>query len=303
MSSYNNPRLITPPKEEEEIYPYRRAWRSVFVESGLLLVIMVVIFGLVNIVGLDVPVDFRLLANLGLALLPLLFWILFSRIPENNAVEPRRRLLTAFTVTALVANAIGIPLLNTIFEPDAWLPLQSNLNRILGYMLTVGVLQEFLKYMVLQYIVFPDYYRIRTDAVAYGAATAIAYAVVINLNYVLANPTAAPDVVIMRVFATVSIHLVGSIIVAFGLSETIFSNALSLFLPMMIALAALLAGIAIAMRSSFMNAALGLGVSEQREIFGLLFSIVLYVAPMAVFYFLFNITERREQDKIIGQEI
>ena len=303
MAFISNPRLITPPREEEEIYPYRRAWRSIFIETGTMMVAMVLIFGLVNIIGLQVPDDFRLYSNIILAISPAIMWLLFSRLPENNAVEPRRRLLTTFTVTALVANAIGIPLIDSIFEPDSWLPLQSNVNRILGYMLTVGILQEFLKYLVLRYIVWPDYYRIRRDAVAYGAATAVAYAMVLNLNYVLANPAAASDVMMMRVFATLSIHLVGSIIVAFGLSETLFSDALSLFMPMMIMLAALLAGIAITLRSSFLNATLGLSVSAQREIFGLLFSLVFFVAPMAVFYFLFNVTEQREQDKIIGQEI
>lgn len=303
MSTYTNPRLITPPKEEEEVYPYRRAWRSVFLESGGILGIMVIIFVLVNFIGLDIALDLRIYANILLAISPTVLWLMFSRLPENNALEPRRRLLTTFTVTALVANAIGIPIVNTIFEPDAWLPLQSNLNRILGYTFTIGVLQEFLKYLVLRYIVYPDYFRIRSDAVAYCAATATAYALVISLNYVLANPTAAPDVVAMRVFATLAIQIVGSTIVAFGLSETQFSDALSFFMPMMLFLSSLLAGMAITLRASFLNATLGLTISSQREIFGLLFSVVFYVIPMAIFFFLFNITEQREQDKIIGQEI
>ncbi|MEM9950934.1 MAG: PrsW family glutamic-type intramembrane protease [Chloroflexota bacterium] len=303
MAFINNPRLITPPKEEEEIYPYRRAWRSIFIETGVVMGLTLVAFVLVNFIGITVPSEFSLYVNVLLAVLPTLLWLLFSRVPENNAVEPRRRLLTTFTVTALVANAIGIPLVNSVFEPTAWLPLQSDVNRILGYMLTVGILQEFLKYLVLRYIVWPDYYRIRTDAVAYGVATAIAYAMVLNLHYALANPNAATDVVLMRIFANLSIQIVGSIIVAFGLSETLFSNALSLFLPFMMAIAALLSGVAITLRASFLNAVIGLTISSQREIFGLLFSLVFYFAGMAVFFFLFSITEQREQDRIIGQEI
>ncbi|MGJ3237881.1 MAG: PrsW family glutamic-type intramembrane protease [Anaerolineae bacterium] len=303
MTTYNNPRLITPPKEEEEIYPYRQAWRSIFVESGIVMVVMLVIFVLNNLIGLAVPDQIRLYSNLLLAISPAILWLIFSRLPENNAVEPRRRLLTTFTVTGLVANAVGIPLVNTVFEPNVWLPLQSNLNRILGYMLTIGILQEFLKYLVLRYIVWPDYYRIRTDAVAYGAATAVAYATVLNLHYVLANPMAASDVMIMRVFAILSIQLVGSLMVGFGLSETLFSDALSFLLPAMIVLAALLSGIAITLRSTFLNATLGLTISSQREIFGLLFSLVFYVISLATFFFLFNVTDKREQDKIIGQEI
>lgn len=303
MAFVNSPRLITPPREEEEVYPYRRAWRSIFIESGAVIGVTLVLFVVVNFIGLDIPRDLRLYTNTTLAVFPTILWLVFSRVPENDVLEPRRRLLTTFTVTALVANAIGIPLINSVFEPDAWLPLQSDVNRVIGYMLTVGILQEFLKYLVLRYIVWPDYYRIRLDAVAYGVATATAYALVLNLNYVIENPAAASDVVMLRVFANLSIQTAGSIIVGFGLSETLFSDALSFFMPMMIVLAALLAGVAIAMRSSFLNAVLGLSVSSQNEIFGLLFSLVFYFAPMAVFFFLFSITEQRQQERFSGQDI
>lgn len=302
MTTFNNPRLITPPREEEEIFPYRRAWRSVFIESGFLIGLMLLIFVAFNFLGVSLSGAALRIVNVLLALIPTILWLIFSRIPENSAVEPRRRLLTVFTVTAFVANAIGLPLLKTIFEPDAWLPLQSPVFRIMGYMATLGILQEFLKYLVIRYIVWPSYYRVRLDAVAYGAATAVAYALVVNLDYVLTNPSAAPDVVILRIFATVAVQMLGSIIVGFGLSETLFSHALSFFLPMMMLLAALASGLAVAMRASFMNAPLSITISAQREIFGLGFSLILYLVGMAVFFFLFNITERREQDKIIGQE-
>lgn len=301
MSTYRSG-LITPPREEEEVYPYRRAWRSIFLESGLVLGTMLVIFVLVNFLGVRAPLPWRVYINIGLAILPTVLWVVFSRVAESRVLEPRRRLLTTFIVTALVANAIGMPLLNRVFAPTTWLPLQDTVTRIIGYMLTVGILQEFLKYITLRYIVYPEYYRVRTDAVAYGAATAVAYSLVISLNYVFSNSIAGVDVVALRVFATLSIHLVGSLIVAFGLSETAFSDALSLLLPLTVVLAALLGGVAIAMRSSFMNARVGLGVSAQNELFGMAFSVVMFVLPMSVFYFLFNVTERREQDRITGQE-
>lgn len=302
MSNYS-PRLITPPKEEEEIYPYRRAWRSVIIESGILLVLLLFFFISFNLLPLHVEGNTLISLNIVLAISPTLLWIIFSRVPEDNVEEPRRRLLTTFTVTALVANAVGIPLIDNVFQPEAWLPLQSPMNRILGYMVTVGILQELLKYLVLRYIVWPGYYRVRIDAIAYGAATAVAYAMVINLNYVFKNPTAAPDVVMARVFANLAIQVVGSTFVAFGLSETRFSSAFSIFLPFMVVLAALLTGIAIPVRTELMNAGLALTISSQKEIFGLLFSIIFYAAPMAVMFFLFSITERREQELIISQEV
>jgi RsiW-degrading membrane proteinase PrsW (M82 family) len=229
--------------------------------------------------------------------------VLFSRVPESTVVEPRRRLLTAFVVTALVANAVGVPLLENVFQPEDWLPLQSTLNRILGYTTTVAVLQEFLKYLVIRYIVWPDYYRVRIDGVAYGAATAVAYAMVISLNYVLNNPTATPDAVLLRVYAVTTMNIAGSIIVAYGLSESLFADALSFLLPFAIVVAALMNGIAIPMRTTFMKAPLGLTISTERAIFGIGFTMLLYAGLMASMFFLFNVSERRERDKHSGQEV
>ncbi len=300
--SYSNPRLITPPREEEDVYPYRRAWRSVAIESGVLLGLMLVAYVLVNFLGISTPDGLRLPLNVLLALLPGILWYLFSRWPEDRAVKPRRRLATTFFVSALVANAIGIPLLNDFIRPADWLSLESTLTRILGYAATVAVVQEVLKYVVLRYTVWPDYYRTRTDSIAYGAASAIGYAVVVNLHFAAANPDANMDSMTLQVFAVTGMHLVGSICMAYGLSETIFNRALSFLMPAMLLSAAFVNGIALAMRPSFLNATLGLTVSAQRTIFGLIFSIILYAGPMIVMLFLFNVAERREKDRLSGQE-
>jgi hypothetical protein len=300
--SYSNPRLITPPREEEEVYPYRRAWRSVAIESGILLGLMLVSYVLVNFLGVSVPENSRLALNIVLALLPAVLWFIFSRWPEDRALEPRRRLATTFFVSALVANAIGIPLLNDFIQPASWLSMESTLTRILGYMATVAVVQEVLKYIVLRYIVWPDYYRTRTDSVAYGAAGAIGYAVVVNLHFVGANPDANIDSMTLQVFAITSLHLVGSMYIAYGLSETLFSSALSFLMPGMLVAGTFINGIALAMRPTFLNATLGLTLSEQRTIFGLLFSIILYTGSMMVIIFLFNVAERREKDRLSSQE-
>ncbi|MDQ7024789.1 MAG: PrsW family glutamic-type intramembrane protease [Anaerolineae bacterium] len=303
MTTIRSPQLITPPKEEEEIYPYRRAWRSVFIETGILTILLLVFFVLFNLLGITVPQRLLLPFNLLIVLLPTLLWLVFSRVPERLVVEPRRRLLTTFVVTALVANAIGIPLLDNVLQPNDWLPLASTLNRIMGYTTTVAILQEFLKYLVIRYIVWPEYYRVRTDAIAYGAASGVAYAMVISLNYLFQNPMATPDAIMLRVFATTTLNIVGSVIVAYGLAESQFSNALSFLLPITVLLAAIVNGIAIAMRPTFMKATLGLTISAEKTIFGVIFALILYIVPIVTLLFLFNVSERREQDKLAGQDI
>lgn len=302
MTNIRSTNLLTPPKEEEEVYPYRRAWRSVALESGTLMVLAGGLYLTVGLLGITIPATANTLLAFLLALSPAILWLLFSRLPERFVEEPRRRLATVFFVSALVANAVGLPLLDDFIQPESWLSLESAFTRILGYMTTVGILQEALKYVVIRYIVWPRYYRVRADAVAYGAASAMAYALVLNLAYVANNPTASLDVVAIRVFANTSVQLVGSMIVAYGLAQTLFDDAIAVLLPASLVIASLYVGIAVPLRTSFANAPLGLTVSAPRDWLGLGFAIALYLGPILAMLFLFDVADRRERDKLIGQE-
>ena len=107
----------------------------------------------------------------------------------------------------------------------------------------------------------------------------------------------------LRVFATTAMTIIGSLIVAYGLSETQFSDALAFLLPSVITIAAFVNGLAIAMRTTFMKASLGLSISSERPIFGIAFVLILFSFLLATMYFLFNISEIRQQDKLSGQEL
>ena len=48
MTRYNNPRLLTPPREEEEVYPYRRVWLSIVIEIGVMLGITVALYVMIG---------------------------------------------------------------------------------------------------------------------------------------------------------------------------------------------------------------------------------------------------------------
>lgn len=303
MSNYRNTTLITPPKEEEEIYPYRRAWRSIAIESIILLIVVAGSYLAFGLLGISLPDNIRLGAIVGIALLPTLLWIIFSRLPERFVQASRPRLATVFVMSALVANAIGQPLLEDLIQPNQWLSLQPTVTRIIGYTATVGILQETLKYLVLRYAVWPRQYRNRGDAVAYGAASALGYALVLNLAFIAQNPLATVDVVALRVLVNITLQMVGSLIVAYGLAQTLFDDAIALLLPSTLVLAALFNGLLIPLRAGFANAPLGLTVSASRDWLGLAVTGVFYIGPMLALLFLFNVAEVRERDKLSGQDV
>lgn len=291
--------LLTPPREEEEIYPYRRVWRSIGIEGGLLIGAGIASFVVVNFLGLRLPSAWQLPLGAALAALPVLGWLLFSWYPERLVTQPRVRLLAVFVISALVANAAAYPLAAYTLQVERWLSLDSAVRRIIGYTFTLGMLHQLLMYLVLRYTVWPQHLRTRYDALAYSAAAAVGYTFVLNLHFVFSSP-APPDVVAARVLFTTTLHVVAGMFIAYALADMRFGLTSVLLSPLMLLVSALLIGLAIPLRVGLVNAPLVIGVGQSRALFGLGFSIALFVALCFVMAFLFNNAEQREREAAPG---
>lgn len=293
-------RLVTPPVEEET-YPYVRVWRSIILQMGTLGAVMVGLYVVTAFLGIELPTAIQPFVNIGLAILPAGLWLFFSRFAENFALEPRARLLTVFLVSALTANAIGIPFVNEFIQPSDWLALDSVANRLIGFTVTAGIVQELLKYLVVRYVAWPQHYRVRVDSIAYCYASAIGYGTILCIDYVI-NTNGISYLVMMRIFSIISLNVIGSMIVSYGLSELYFGRANALLMPFTLLVAALVNGLGIAFRSSLMNASVFITGAFTRPSFSLGFSLVLAVAIPVVVAFFYNISERRDIDLQRGVE-
>ncbi len=302
MTTFNRPRLITPPREEEDIYPYRRVWRSITTEYSILIGVTVGLYVAVAFLGVQVPEVFRSPLNITLALLPAGLWLIFSRLAENTAKESRPQLVTVFVLSSLIASAIGIPLVENFLQPERWLSLEPALSRIIGYTVTTGIVQEFLKYLVLRYALPAAYFRVRLDGIAYAAAIASGYALMLNLHFALNQPLATPDAAALRILGVNVLCLVGSAIISYGWMETLLGNAAVFLLPFTLVLAALVNGIAIPLRVGLMNATLTLDGGATRPYFAIGFVVAVLVVPLVILAFLYRAADRREEDIQRGQE-
>jgi RsiW-degrading membrane proteinase PrsW (M82 family) len=266
-------------------------------ESGIFLGISISLFILVNFFHLNIPERFHSLIGVILTLIPVGLWLYFSWWQERFVPQPRHQLLTVAMLSVLVANAVGIPLLNDFLGLDRWLPLGSAVNRIIGYTITAGVVQEFLKYLVVRYTAWPNHFRTRLDGVAYGAAAAIGYATILNLHLIFSD-VPAPDAAAARIFANLALHLVTGILVGYGLAEIGLGVPTPLLPVFTVALAALITGIAIPVRSGLINASLNLGVSAPRPLLGIVFSLVLLILSCLALSFFYDNAERQSQESI-----
>ncbi len=299
MASYET-RFITPPREEEEIYPYRRVWPSVALEAGLLFALGVGLFVLLRFIV--IPSSLYRLVGLAIALAPVGLWLAFSWLRERTVPQPRINLMAVVVVTALAANAVGIPLVEDYLQVDSWLPLESAIGRIIGYTFTEGIVEATIMYLVLRYTVWPRGFRTRLDAVAYGAACALGYATVLNVRLILSNAL-PPDVAAFRVFDNLAVQTAMGIVIGYGLAEVCFNDRpFPLLLGATVMLAAFITGAAIPLRSGLTNAGLVQGVSTVRPILGFLFSAGVLFAASIAFRFLFDNAEREDRDAAAQRE-
>ncbi|TVR23346.1 MAG: hypothetical protein EA396_03700 [Anaerolineaceae bacterium] len=299
MSQYTSAKLITPPREEESIYPYRRVWRSLTIELGVLFALTVLIYGAVGIAGFGVPRPLSGGLNIALALTPAALWGIFSLWAERRVPEGRRHLLGIAVISALTANAIAIPVLDWL-QPAQWLTFTGVFDRILGYAFTVGIIQIGLQYLVVRFITWPDAYRIREDAIAFTTASAVGYITVLNLYAVWVDAPNA-DVVALRVFTNTSLALLAAVVLAYGLAELRFQPKLYYTLPLTLLIAAVLIGVGITFRTNFSSGGFVLGVGGTRPLFGLGFSAGLVFAGMLSMLFLFNVSERQSREAREGR--
>src|SRR5690349_13067983 len=109
------PILLAPEREKKEVYPYRRVWRSALIEVGLMLALTVAAVLIESLVRPHLGDTQLLLAALAFALAPSALWYVFSYAAERQSPQPRTRLFTVAILGALVANAVGMPLIDRVF--------------------------------------------------------------------------------------------------------------------------------------------------------------------------------------------
>ncbi len=166
-------------------------WRT----SILLVVGLVVFVGIIYLLdSLLKPVltgSQLILAGVLLALFPAFIWMVFFYVQDRLEPEPKGYILGIFLLGAILASAIGIPIVDNIFQVTKWIYADTAAT-ILGSILVVGFVQEFLKYAAIRYTIYKSAeFDEATDGVIYATAAGLGYATVLNIQFVIASGGAA----------------------------------------------------------------------------------------------------------------
>lgn len=293
MTTYN-PQPLTP-IERDEVYPYRRVWVSIAIENGILFAVTALLYLVIDVIGISIPAQLYTPINVLIVALPVALWLFFSRLRERKALQPRDRLLTVFVISALVANAVGLPVVENIFQTERWLPLSNGTTRIIGYTVTVGAFQEILRYLVIRFTTWPTLFRVRIDGAAYSVASAVGYASVINLHFLLTTPT-NPSAMAMQVFQNVAIYTAVSLIVGYGFALLRFDRPSPLLMPVTVAVSALIYGASVPLRAGLTNAGFSILGSFTAPIFAFVLAAIILVGISVVMSALFTRSDRQAEE-------
>lgn len=181
--------------------------------------------------------------NLLIVLAPAAIWLVVFYLQDRVEPEPKGYIFLVFIGGALLASAIGQPLIRDVFRVNEW--ASGNLAlQLVGGIFIIGAVQEFLKYAIVRYTIFNSAeFDERIDGIIYGAAAGLGYATMLNLDYVLANGGVDLGVGAVRVAVTALAHASFAGVTGYFLGRAKFENRGPLWLPLGVFFAALLNGV------------------------------------------------------------
>jgi RsiW-degrading membrane proteinase PrsW (M82 family) len=189
-----------------------------------------------------------IVAGIVMALVPAALWLVFFYLQDRLEPEPKRYVAGVFVLGALLAGAVGIPLVNDLFQVREWL-YESPLVQLVGGILVIGFIQEFLKYTAVRYTLFDSAeFDERIDGIIYGTAAGLGYATMLNIHYVVSNAGVDLSVGVIRMVITALAQASFAGIVGYFLAQDKFEGKPVWWMPCGLALAAVLNGLFIFVR-------------------------------------------------------
>jgi hypothetical protein len=159
------------------------------------LVGIVALLGFVGLVSLVANVTRPTLAGiplvlvgLVLALVPAMIWLGVFYQQDRLEAEPKCYVLGIFVLGAILAQGVGIPVVHDLFRVGDWLNAGGTIINVLGAILVVGFVQEYLKYAGVRFTIFcSSEFDGRVDGIIYGAAIGLGFATMLNIQYVVGH--------------------------------------------------------------------------------------------------------------------
>jgi protease PrsW len=228
----------------------RGGWQADVASIVLLVGFVVVVFAVDQLLQPRFSGAALTLIGLVLAIVPAAIWLGFFYRRDRLEPEPRTMVLGEFLLGLLVATAIGIPIVDQVFDVGTWL-FASPLVHLAGGILIVGIVQEGLKYLTVRLSVYGSHeFDERTDGIIYGTAVGLGFATALNVAFVVDSGGVDLGTGTIRIVLTSLAHASFGGVIGYFLGRQKLEPRPIWWMPAGVALAATLNGVFFFLRST-----------------------------------------------------
>jgi protease PrsW len=262
------------------------SWRAILALVVALIVFVGVVYALDAIIKPVFTPSTLVLTGVVLALVPAAIWLAFFYQQDRLEPEPAGYVLGVFALGALLAAAVGTPLLENVFRVGHWL-YTDTLTTIIGGILVVGFTQEFLKYAAVRFSIYnSEEFDEPTDGIIYATAAGLGYATVLNIQFVVANGgvNLGAGIITMAVVAMAQASFAG--ITGYFLGQAKFKSDPIWWMPLGVTLAAVANGLFNWLRGQITRGGISLTGSTANPWLGLILAAVVAAAIMVLLVWL-----------------
>lgn len=221
--------------------------------SGLWVAIAITLIGLLLFTGIFnfILPDFGdnlegvslIVVGMIFSVIPALIWLYFFYRLDRLEAEPKHMVLSVFLLGALATAALHDFIINDIFNVNEW-QYNSWWGHLLGGILIVGFVEQFIIYATVRYSVFrhPEFDE-RVDGVIYSVAAGLGLATVLNFYYVFRSNGVDLDIGSIRMVINAMAYASFAGIMGYFIGQARFEKTPIYYMPMGLAIAAFFNGI------------------------------------------------------------
>jgi RsiW-degrading membrane proteinase PrsW (M82 family) len=266
--------------------------RSSLVTLLAVVVLAVVVALLAQVIHPVLQGPALVLAGVLLALGPAILWLIFFYLQDALEPEPKTFVAGVFVLGALLASALGLPIVRDLFHVQTWIGSNLLVN-LLGSILVVGFVQEFLKYAAVRYSVYllPEFDE-RMDGILYGTAAGLGFATMLNIWYVVDSGGVDLGMGIIRIVITALAQASFAGITGYFLARAKFEDEPVWWLPLGLTIAAVLNGLFTVVRGGLTRSGSLVDARTANPWLGLILAALVAVATLAVLLYLIRRANR-----------